>query len=146
MKKKTFSGCALQSFKSIFFTASVYIYTAFLDSRCTMNKKQCEQYLECKSFILFNSKLKYIKQDFAFLILSSFHLHEIHSLNFKNPQQVGFFKNCMLIVLLVKKKKKKKLEQKHSALNIFFSLWHYMYELGEQIVIYIIRMFFLVVA
>lgn len=50
----------------------------------------------------------------------------------------------MLIVLLIKKKEeKKKLEQEHSALNIFFQCtWHYMYQLGEQIVIYIIRMFF----
>lgn len=29
------------------------LYTAFLDFRCTMNKKQCKQYLECKSFVLF---------------------------------------------------------------------------------------------
>lgn len=57
---------------------------------------------------------------------------------------MGFFFNCMLIVLLIKKKEEKKAgTETFSSKHFFFQCtWHYMYQLGEQIVIYIIRMFF----
>lgn len=37
---KTFSGCALQNFKSIFFTASVYIYIVYCIFRFQVHYEQ----------------------------------------------------------------------------------------------------------
>lgn len=61
--------------------------------------------------------------DFCFYLVIYLHLHEIHSSNFKNPQRVGFFFNCMLIVLLIKKKEEKKAgTETFSSKHFFFNV------------------------
>lgn len=57
---------------------------------------------------------------------------------------MGFFFQLYVNCPLDKKKEEKKAgTETFSSKHFFFQCtWHYMYQLGEQIVIYIIRMFF----